>query len=360
MFNLGTMSTVTPAKTTTDNAVQMSSHPSDGFTATSDKSILTFQGKQTTIVYDKISSLPILYTASGVSTFRRFCANQHYLQQAPNNNPIITASPNLTPQQQCKLHLHERCAHANWDQINTWIRSARLPGGSSLASEPDLTCAACQFFKAHKRSHKSDTGHISANHLAPGDGVSSDGMEAGCPGRMMMTHGLPLSWRYKNVSFWKDHFSQFVYVTMHETKKVEELLRSKLEFEEYSAHFSINIKNIRADNGVYTAKIIQDSCWKKQQNLSFCTVGAHWENGIAKSFISSIIQHSRTILLHAMAKWPNVITKDPFTTPVYDEVNNPPHTTCLLAKMPRGLCRIFALLDAPYTSFTSGYRTEIK
>jgi hypothetical protein len=59
---------------------------------------------------------------------------------------------------------------------------------------------------------------------------------------------------------------------MHETKKAEELLRSKLEFEEYAAHFGINIKNIRADNGVYTANIIQESCKKKQQNLSFCAV----------------------------------------------------------------------------------------
>ncbi len=126
----------------------------------------------------------------------------------------------------------------------------------------------------------------------------------------MTTHGLPSSRRYKYVSFWIDHFSQFVYVTMHETKKAEELLKSKLEFKEYSAHFGIHIKNIRADNGVYTAKIIQDSCRQKQQNLSFCAVGAHWQNGIAERFISSIVQRSHTLLLHAMAKWPSVITED--------------------------------------------------
>jgi hypothetical protein len=244
-----------------------------------DKTVLVYQGKQTTITYDTISNLPILYTASGISSFHRVCANQHYVQQLPSVDHPFFLPHNLTPKQQRKLHLHERCAHANWEQINAWIRTGNLPGSPSLASEPDPICAACQFGKAHKRSHKADTGNISNNHLAPGDGVSSDGMEAGCPGRMMTTHGLPSLRRYKYVSFWVDHYSQFIYITMHETKKAEELLKSKLEFEEYAAQFGVNIKSIRADNGVYTAKLFQESCRKQQQNLTFCAVGAHWQNG---------------------------------------------------------------------------------
>ncbi len=125
----------------------------------------------------------------------------------------------------------------------------------------------------------------------------------------MTTGGLPSNRRYKYVYFWVDHHSQFVYTTMHETKKAGELLRSKQEFEEYAAKFGVNIRNIRADNGVYAAKIIQDSCLKKQQNLTFCAVGAHWQNGIAERFIGSIVQRARTILLHAMAKRPSVITE---------------------------------------------------
>jgi hypothetical protein len=42
-----------------------SGNPSDGFNAVSEKSFLTSQGKPTTIAYDCISNLPILYTASG-------------------------------------------------------------------------------------------------------------------------------------------------------------------------------------------------------------------------------------------------------------------------------------------------------
>jgi hypothetical protein len=255
--------------------------PDDGFNAIADNPILTFEGKQTTIQYDVVSNLPILYTAPGVTSFHRYCANQSYLATSSTTDPSKDTSPtflyrNITPSQQRKLHLHERCAHAHWDQINSWIRNGSLPCDKSLASVPDPVCATCQFGKAHKRTHKTDTGHIGKHHQAPGDGVSSDGMEAGSPGRMLTTHGLPSTRRLKYCSFWVDYYSQFVYVTMHESKRAEELLRSKLEFEEYAARFGINIKNIRADNGVYTAKVIKDSCMKKQQNLTFCAVGAHW------------------------------------------------------------------------------------
>jgi hypothetical protein len=292
-----------------------SGHPSDGFDAISENPILTFEGKSTTVQYDEISNLPILYTAPGVTTFHQYCAHQSYLTKPHDQESSKGTSPmflyrNMMPAQQCKLHLHERCAHAHWDQINSWIRNGSLPCEKSLASVPDPVCATCQFGKAHKRSHKTDTGHIAKQHTAPGDGVSSDGMEAGCPGRMLTTHGLPSTRRLKYCSFWIDHYSQFVYVTMHESKKAEELLRSKSEFEEYAAKFGINIKNIRADNGVYTAKAIKESCTKKQQNLTFCAVGAPWQNGIAERFIRSIVQQARTILLHAMAKWPEVITED--------------------------------------------------
>jgi hypothetical protein len=292
-----------------------SGFPGDGFNALSEHPILTFEGKPTTVKYDEISNLPILYTAPGLTSFQRYCANHSFLTAQPDNKDTNKTNPlflyrNLTPSQQRKLHLHERCTHTHWDQINSWIRSGSLPCDPALASTPDPVCAACQFGKAHKRTHKTDTGHIAKHHHAPGEGVSSDGMEAGCPGRLLTTHGLPSTRRYKYCSFWIDHFSQFVYVTMHETKRAEELLRSKLEFEEYAAKFGINIKNIRADNGVCTAKVIQESCLKKQQNLSFCAVGAHWQNGIAESFIGSIVQHARTILLHAMAKWPGTITED--------------------------------------------------
>jgi len=292
-----------------------STNPQDGFNSTGTHGILTYQGQTTTIPYDNMTQLPVLYTAPGCSSYQRFCAHQSYLKQTTLSTLNPTEPPqflycNLTPNQQKKLHLHERCAHVGWHQLNSWIRQGLLPCDPALAKEPDPVCAACQFGKAHKKPHLADVGSISKDHLAPGDGVSTDGMEAGTPGRVFSSSGLPSPRKYRYATFWVDHYSRYVHVTMHETKKAEELLRSKADFEAFAARFNVKIKNIRADNGVYTARTIQTSCLVEQQTLSFCAVGAHWQNGLAERFIGTIVQRARTLLLHAMSKWPSVITED--------------------------------------------------
>jgi hypothetical protein len=122
----------------------------------------------------------------------------------------------------------------------------------------------------------------------PGQGVSSDGLESGTPGRPFTTKGSPSKLRYNYVSFWVDHASTFVYVTFHSSKAATELVCSKTEFEHYASRYNVTIQNIRADNGVYSAQLFRDACAKSQQNLTFCAVGAHWQNGITECFIGTI------------------------------------------------------------------------
>ncbi len=80
-------------------------------------------------------------------------------------------------------------------------------------------------------------------------------------------------------------------------------MASKTEFEAWAAHFNVKNSSIRGDNRVYSPKLFKDACDKQQQSLTFCGVGAHWQNGIAERFIGTITEWARTILLHAMAKY---------------------------------------------------------
>jgi transposase InsO family protein len=228
---------------------------------------------------------------------------------------------NLTALQRRKLYLHECCAHEGFDNLNRRIREGRFPNvDPALASVPDPQCLTCNFSKAHRHSHKSNNGHISSDHKHPGDGVSSDGMEAATPGRPFTTRGQPSNTRFRYTSFWIDHMSSFVYVTFHASKAASELLKSKTEFESWAQQYNVNIKSIRADNRVYAAQSFQEACHKKQQKLSFCGVGAHWQNGIAERFIRSITERARTILLHAMHRWPEVIKEELWTFAVQHAV----------------------------------------
>lgn len=165
------------------------------------------------------------------------------------------------------------------------------------------------FGKAKRRPHRSHTSSITSIHVNPGDGVSADQFEAGVPGIVPTTKGLPTSMTYKFCNFWIDHSSKFLYVTMHPTKDSKELLRSKSDFESFSRQHGVNLCSFRADNGVYASASIRASCSNANQSLTYCGVGSHWQNGLAERAIGTIQATARTILLHAMAKWPGTVTE---------------------------------------------------
>lgn len=62
---------------------------------------------------------------------------------------------------------------------------------------------------------------------------------------------------------------------MHETKRAEELVCSKLEFEDLASRHNVKKKHIRADNGIYATKLFKETCAKNMQTLTFCAVCAH-------------------------------------------------------------------------------------
>ncbi len=134
--------------------------------------------------------------------------------------------------------------HKNWKSINQWIRAGHLNVDKALANCPDPICAACQYGKAKQHLHKADKGSITAQHLYPGAGVSADQLEAGCPGRLPTTRGLPTTKHYKYCNVWIDHFSRYIYPTFHDSKEASEMVSSKKEFQAFAARYSVKIKAI--------------------------------------------------------------------------------------------------------------------
>jgi len=62
----------------------------------------------------------------------------------------------------------------------------------------------------------------------------------------------------------------------------------------------MSIKGYRADNGCFADKTWHNNCTKQHQELTFCGVGAHHQNGIAEKRIRDLCEGARMSLLHAM------------------------------------------------------------
>jgi len=198
---------------------------SDGFNSLRDVGILTIHDNTITIPYQTTTGLPVVYTIPAAPT----CYIASNVELPPT--PLVGISANLSPSQRTKLILHEQCNHVNFETINRWICKGVLPIDKSVANSKDPICAACQFGKANKRAHKADVGSITAKHTTPGQGVSVDLLEAGIPGRLPTTRGLPSPKWYRYVTLWVDHYSRYLYPTFHETKGLNAALASKREFE---------------------------------------------------------------------------------------------------------------------------------
>jgi len=187
----------------------------------------------------------------------------------------------------------------------------------SIANAPDPICKACQFGKARQKAHRSNTGKIAENHTLPGQGVSADQMEAGCPGKVPSTHSLLSHKSYKYINFWVDHATRYIFPAFHETKDLKSLVDSKAAFEAFAGKFGIAIQSIWADNGVYASDGFKSVCAAQQQDLTHCAVGGHWQNGIVERTIGFVTQTARTIILHAMASWPTTVTEEFWTFVVH-------------------------------------------
>jgi hypothetical protein len=279
-------------------------HPATCNITTTSISIQT--GSSTiTVPYETVSQLPILWTSTQSQAYLIFC-DAH---KPTHTIESSTTLGNLTPAQTIKLKWHNRLNHVGFDQLTRWMRDGTITAPPAVINCPHPVCTACLFGKAKRRPHKHHTGSITQHCTRPGDGISADQLEAGTPGIVATTKGLPTSMTYKYCNFWLDHHSKFIFVTMHPTKEGKEMLRSKQVFEAFCRQHEVNIRSIRADNGIYSSAAFRDSCSAGAQQLTYCGVGSHWQNGLAERAIGSIQATARTILLHAMSKWPSIITE---------------------------------------------------
>jgi hypothetical protein len=212
----------------------------------------------------------------------------------------------------------------SFGHLQELARQGKLPKAIAGCNHP--ICRSCQYGKAHKRlvaslgkAHPIDSGDLN-----PGDCVSVDQIESSSPGYVDTYQGKPTTARYHAASLYTDHASRFMYLKCHYSTGGAEAVEGKQRFEQFANTQGVKIKAYRADNGIMAKKEYMHSIEINQQTITLSGVNNHSQNGIAERNIRTVSDRARSMLLHAIEKWPGAITLElwPFALKMAVDIHN--------------------------------------
>ena len=221
-------------------------------------------------------------------------------------------SDDTTPEaDRVTLYWHHRLRHAPFLWLRRLAQRGVLPKCILKVKKMPL-CAACAFASAHRRNWRTK-GEAPARirrvtDTRPGAGTSCDHLVSKQPGLMPQSTGWLTHERFWGSVIYVDHFSSFVFSHLIKGTTSKETLESKHAYEKEAASYGVAIKSYHGDNLRFNDNNFKGDCLKSGQSISYCSVGAHHQNAIVESMIKEITYGARTVLLHAIKKWPTVIT----------------------------------------------------
>ena len=206
---------------------------------------------------------------------------------------------------------HHRLYHLPFNQLFMLAKAGFLPKKLLECQDKVPLCVACQFGKAHRRPWRTKgkkSGSIrKPEEKEPGDGVSIDQIVSAQPGLIPQMSGFLTNKRIWGTTTFVDHVSNYVYVHLMRDFTLEETLLAKAAWEKILARANRKVKHYHADNGRFADNGFLQSVNSKDQEITFCGVGAHHQNGIVEGKNRVLTQGARTLLLHAMRMWPQMI-----------------------------------------------------
>jgi hypothetical protein len=181
------------------------------------------------------------------------------------------------------MRWHYRLGHLNFPKLKQLAFNGKIP--KKLAKVLPHKCAGCLFGAMTKLPWQGK--ETKANHevfvaTKPGECASVDQMTSTEVGFYAQLKGKLTKKRYKCATVFVNHFSRLRFVYLQLDDKSNETLAAKLAFEQYTAEHGVKILHYHCDNGRFHDNAFQQVCHDARQQLTFCGVNAHFQNGIAK------------------------------------------------------------------------------
>ncbi len=113
--------------------------------------------------------------------------------------------------------------------------------------------------------------------------------------------------RYRCAIVFVDHYSRLCFIHLQIDDSLVETVAAKQAFESFATKNGVKIQHYHCNNGQFSDNAFNQACHKKRQQLTFCGINTHFQNGIAEQAIRDLSESTRKQLLHARACWPQAV-----------------------------------------------------
>lgn len=225
---------------------------------------------------------------------------------------MIGTSETLSKDQTELLRIHERYNHViSIPDIQILAAAGHFPSRLAKCTRP--ACATCCYGSAQRKPWRSKSKQNKAildkMRTLPGEIAHTDLMTSSVAGLIPQMVGFLTSKKFHYSSFFVDDRSDFTFICHQESTSATETILSKRAYEAELRKYGKEVRHYHADNGTYAVAQYKDEIEDKKQSLTFCGVGSHHQNGKAENRIKIICNPARCMLIHAMHRWPEVVTQ---------------------------------------------------
>jgi hypothetical protein len=202
------------------------------------------------------------------------------------------------------MRWHYLLGHLTFAKLKQLALNGEIP--KKLAKITPPKCAGCLFGTMTKipwRGKKTKASHEVFIATKPGECVSINQMASTEVGFFVQMKGKLTKRHYRCTTIFVDHCSRLRFVHLQIDDSSAETLATKRAFETFAAEHGVKILHYHCNNGRFQDNAFKQACHDAQQQLTFCGVNAHFQNGIAERSIRNLSESARKQLLHACACW---------------------------------------------------------
>jgi hypothetical protein len=180
------------------------------------------------------------------------------------------------------MRWHHPLGHLPFSRLKQLAINGKIP--KKLAKVAPPKCAGCLFGAMTKIpwcGKETKSSHEVFVATKPGECVSVNQMTLTELGFVPQLKGKLTKKRYRCATIFVDHYSRLRYAHPQVDDSSIETVAAKRTFETFAAQHGVRIQHYHCNNGRFSDNAFKQACHDARQQLTFCGVNDHFQNGIA-------------------------------------------------------------------------------